>query len=103
MTGLAEERRLLVACDPGHRDLAAELGGGPVHLRGGDGLRQGRRVDAEEVAELPVPGQLADIEESVRWRPVSLKASQESIVPKTAPSRAASTFSRSHWIFVPEK
>jgi hypothetical protein len=42
-------------------------------------------------------------ERSLTWRPVSLKTSQESIVPKTAPSRAASTFSRSQAIFVPEK
>ena len=39
---------------------------------------------------------------SVAWRPVSLKSSQESIVPKTARA-AASTLRSSHSIFVPEK
>ena len=35
------------------------------------------------------------------WRPVSLNTSQESIVPKTAPSTSALRIS--HSIFVPEK
>ena len=39
---------------------------------------------------------------SVAWRPVSLKTSQESTVPKTAP-RASGTLRSSHSIFVPEK
>ena len=36
---LAEERRLLVARDPGDGDVAAELAGAAVDLSGGDGLR----------------------------------------------------------------
>ncbi len=42
-------------------------------------------------------------ERSVAWRPVSLKTSQESIVPKTAPSRASGTLRSSHSILVAEK
>ena len=61
--GLAEERRLLVAGDPRHRDLAAELGRRPVDAGGGQRLRQPRRVDPEQRAELLVPAPAVDVEE----------------------------------------
>ena len=63
VTGLAEQRRLLVAGDARDRDLAAELGGGAVDVRRRDAARGASRVDAEQLAELRVPGQLADVEE----------------------------------------
>ncbi len=63
MAGLAEEGRLLVAGDPRHRHLAAELGGRAVDVGGGQRLGQLRRVDAEQRAELLVPGEAADVEE----------------------------------------
>ena len=52
---LAEERRLLVARDARDRDVAAELAGATVDLRRRDRLRQARRVDAEQLAQLAVP------------------------------------------------
>ena len=60
---LAEQRRLLVAGDPGDRHLGAELARRPVDVGGGQRLRQALRVDAEQLAELGVPAPLADVEE----------------------------------------
>ena len=63
VAGLAEERRLLVAGDPRDRHLAAELARRPVDVGRGQRLGQARRVDAEQLAELRVPGEPADVEE----------------------------------------
>ena len=90
--GLAEERRLLVAGDPGDRDLAAELRGRAEDAAdgSGSGSRSGSTPSSSQSSgsqrRSPMSNSIVReaLERSVAWRPVSLNTSQESIVPKTA-------------------
>ena len=63
LAGLAEQRRLLVARDPGDRDLAAEDAGAAVDVRRGNRLGKAGGIDPEQIAELRVPAQLVDVEQ----------------------------------------
>ena len=63
LAGLAEQCRLLVARDPGHRDVAAEDAGPAIDLCRGNRLGQAGWIDSKQIAELRVPSKPADVEQ----------------------------------------
>ena len=96
MAGLAVERRLLVAGDARHRHRAAELGRLAVHVRrsaAARAARPGRTPSSSHSSGSQRSSRMSNssvreaFEKSVTCSPVSLKTSQESIVPKAASAR----------------
>ncbi len=63
LAGLAEQRRLLVARDPGHRDVATEDAGAAVYMCRGNRFGQAGRIDPEQATQLGIPAQPADVEQ----------------------------------------
>ena len=63
MASLAEQRCLLIACDPRDGNLATELRSGAEHVTRGQRLGHGCRIDPEQRAEIGIPAKILDVEQ----------------------------------------